>query len=66
MGDSQRKKPIDLELGPIQDGRLAAILNAEIPLFSSAVTGGRRSLSYTGPSGVVCPSEEQFTSLFND
>ncbi len=39
----------------IQDGRLVAILNAEIPLFSSAVTGGRRSLSYPGPSGVVRP-----------
>ncbi len=52
----------------IQDGRLAAILNAEIPLFSFAVTIGQRSLSYTELSvgGVVRPQFQITTPSFMD
>ncbi len=46
MGDSQRKKPIDWEVGPIQDGRLAAILNAKFHFMTYLAGNFCNHISY--------------------
>ncbi len=62
--DKLRRPPVTAELEKWSKLVDRSILDVQMfeneatlySFISSAVTGGPRSLSYTGPSGVVCPS----------